>query len=274
MSHVEPILVGRIEVSVICEGWAPLPLAEEAPGRTVDWDDARRRHPWAFTDGYAWPWHVHAFVVRTPEGVVLVDCGVGGFGPYAPWAQEHPDPWSGLDPPSVDHLVLTHLHADHAGGSVLDRAPRFPNATYHVHPGDWTFFAGMDDEEEYVARQALEVVAAAGGLDLRPLDREIAPGVTVRHAPGHTPGHRCVVVSDGGESVLLTGDLLHTPTSGEHPMWPSSHDVDPQLGTASRQMLLWLATTRGWRIGVSHFAEPFGRLDADGWHRSSEEVRA
>ncbi len=119
-----------------------------------------------------------------------------------------------------------------------------------------------------MARRALEVVSAAGGLDLEPLDHEIVPGVTVRHAPGHTPGHRGVVVRDGDETLVLCGDLLHTPVSAEHPLWPSSHDVDPHLGTASRQMLLWLASSRGWRIGISHFAEPFGRLDAEGWHRS------
>jgi glyoxylase-like metal-dependent hydrolase (beta-lactamase superfamily II) len=267
MSHVEPIQVGRIQVEVVCEGWAPLALADECPGQTVDWSGERERHPWAFAGDGAWPWHVHAFVVRTFGGVVLVDTGVGAFGPYSPWAQEQPDAWSGIDASAVDHVVLTHLHADHAGGSVAGGSPRVPNATHHLHPGDWTFFAGLDDADEYAARHALEVVAAGSGLDLEPLDHEIVPGVMVRHAPGHTPGHRSVVVRDGDDTLLLTGDLLHTPASAEHPTWPSSHDVDPQLGTASRQMLLWLARTGNWRIAVSHFAEPFGRLDADGWRR-------
>ena len=119
------------------------------------------RHPWAFTDGQRGRGTSTRSSLRTPEGVVLVDSVWGASGRTRRGPQEHPDPWSSLDRGAVDHLVLTHLHADHAGGSVLDRAPRFPNATYHVHPGDWTFFAGVEDDEEYVARQALEVVAVA-----------------------------------------------------------------------------------------------------------------
>jgi glyoxylase-like metal-dependent hydrolase (beta-lactamase superfamily II) len=271
MSHVAGIRIGRVEVEVVCEGWAPLALGDECPGRVVDWDAERARHPWAFADGQpgtpAWRWHVHAFLLRTPDAVVLVDTGVGDFGPYAPWARHEPDAWSGVEPEEIRHVVLTHLHADHSGGSVTTSGPRFPDARYHLHPADWNHFADADDREEYVARQALEAVAAADRLQLQPFDHEIVPGVSLRHAPGHTPGHRSVLVRDDGEALLLTGDLVHTPTSAEHPTWPSSHDVDPQLGSASRRRLLWSAGSEGWTVGVSHFAEPFGSLADGSWHR-------
>ncbi len=57
----EPIRIGRVEVSVVCEGYAPLELSDEMPGAEVDWDAERARYPWAFVGEDAWPWHVHAF---------------------------------------------------------------------------------------------------------------------------------------------------------------------------------------------------------------------
>lgn len=266
MSHVEPVRVGRVEVDVVCEGFAPLPLDEECPGKVVDWGAERAAHPWVFHGDDAWAWHVHAFVVRGPSGVTLVDSGVGAFGPWRPWVTEDPLAWTGIDPTEVRRVVLTHLHADHAGGVVVDGAARFPNATVHVHPGDWIAFADAV-EEDYVARSALGVVRAAGALDLDGTDRAIAPGIEVRHTPGHTPGHRSVLVRDGDDALLITGDLLHMPIQASHPSWPSSHDEDPRLGAASRQLTLWRASTAGWRVAVNHFAVPFGRVHADGWRR-------
>jgi len=264
VSHIEPFRVGRVEVEVVCEGFAPLPIDDECPGQGVDWGAERARHPWSFHGDLAWPWHVHAFVLRTPAGIAVVDTGVGGFGPYRPWAEHDPAAWGRVDLAEVRHVVLTHLHADHAGGAMAGAAARFPNATYHVHPSDWAFFAGTDDED-YVARAAMVPLEAAGRLDLAPFDHEVTPGVEVRHSPGHTPGHRSVVVRDAGEALLLTGDLLHLPVQAAHPEWPSSHDVDPALGAASRQLLLFLARHEGWRVGVSHFARPFGTATEHGW---------
>jgi glyoxylase-like metal-dependent hydrolase (beta-lactamase superfamily II) len=262
VSHVRPAAVGRIEVSVICEGFAPLPLADECPGQHPDWGVERRRFPWAFTGTEAWAWHVHAFLVRTPTATVLVDAGVGAFGPWRPWAESHADAWETVDARAIDHVILTHLHADHAGGTVRDGAPRFSNAAYHVHPGDWAAFEGVDD---YVARDAMTGLDASGALNLQALDHEVVDGVAVIHTPGHTPGHRSVLIHNGDEALLITGDLLHLPIQIAHPVWVSDHDMDGLLGVASRRLLLWQARRDRWTVAVSHFASPFGTVGPDGW---------
>jgi glyoxylase-like metal-dependent hydrolase (beta-lactamase superfamily II) len=266
MSHVPTVRVGRIEVRTICEGFAPVALSEELPGVAVDWAAERHRHPWAFVDGAdAWPWHVHAFVVTTPAGVVVIDTGLGPFPPYRPWDEHHDDAWGEVDADEVRHVVLTHLHSDHAGGAVPQADPRFANAVHTVHPADWAYFSDRDQEEEYTARRRMQVLEERGALDLRPLDHDVVPGVYVRHTPGHTPGHRSVVVSDGDETLLLTGDLLHLPVQAVHAWDASSHDVDPLMGAGSRRLLLFDARDRGWRVGAGHFARPFGRVTEDGW---------
>jgi len=75
----EPFTLGSFEVVPLCDGWAPLPLSDEMPGRDFDWNEERRRFPWAFPsdDANSWAWHVHSFLLRHPDGLVLIDTGIG-----------------------------------------------------------------------------------------------------------------------------------------------------------------------------------------------------
>jgi len=104
-----------------------------------------------------------------------------------------------------------------------------------------------------------------GMVDLAEEDREVWPGVRVVHAPGHTPGHRSVVLDDGDRSMLFTGDLLHTPLQIVAPEHPSNHDVDADEACRSRVNLVGRALAEGWIVAVSHFARPFGRVGPSGW---------
>ncbi len=269
MTHVEPLRMGDVGIAVACYGFAPLDLADECPGHDVDWQAERARHAWAFLDGRSWPWHVHAFVATGPWGTAVIDTGVGSYPPYRPWATgsglaaEEAFDEVGSDPGDVGLVVLSHLHADHAGGAWAGESPRFPNARYVVHEADVAFFA--DGHEPYAAVREARLLRDLGMLDTDPDDREVAPGLRVIHTPGHTPGHRSVVLDAGEATVLITGDLLHLPIQARHPSWPSSHDEDPERGAASRAAALGLAAEDSWLVGVPHFARPFGRIDDGGW---------
>ena len=266
------IRVGRIDVVPLCDGWAPLPLHDECPGHEVDWDAERERFPWAFAGRDSWAWHVHAFLLRMRGGPVLIDTGIGHLGraPYDVAGRIDLEMQAvGSDPADVVTVVYTHLHADHAGGACRpDGEPRLPNARHVVHPADWAFFGASSDEEDFEGRTAMSRLEAGGMIDLDPEDRSVASGVRVLHAPGHTPGHRSVLLDDGGETMLFTGDLLHVTPQVAHPEWPSDHDVDPTSACRSREALLRRASEGGWHVAVSHFGHPFGVVNSDGWTSS------
>jgi glyoxylase-like metal-dependent hydrolase (beta-lactamase superfamily II) len=267
----EPFTLGSFVVVPLCDGWAPLPLSDEMPGLEVDWDRERERFPWAFPPGDAssWAWHVHSFLLRHPDGLVLIDTGIGHLGrpPYEVDGRLDEElRAAGAVPEEVSHVVLTHLHADHSGGACMpDGSPRFPNARYHVHPEDWSFFGAHRTPDDFTGRFAMAPLEELGMLDLDPSDHDVVGDVYLRHAPGHTPGHRVVQLDDGNDTLLLAGDLLHVPPQVTHPSSPSDHDEDADLGTRERTRLLAIAEAEGWNVGVSHFARSFGRVGADGW---------
>lgn len=270
MPH-EPFTLGSFQLVPLCDGWAPLPLDDEAPGHEVDWDAQRSRFPWAFPvdDTSSWAWHVHAFLLRHPSGVVLIDTGIGDFRrpPFDVDGRIDEELAAvGVSPGDVSNVVLTHLHGDHAGAACLaDGTPRFPNARYHVHPEDWSFFATHRTPEDFTGRFAMAGLEGLGALDLDPSDHEVVPGVTLRLAPGHTPGHRVVELRDGADTLLVVGDLLHTPPQVAHPGWVSNHDEDPELAAQHRATWIGVARREGWTVCVSHFGRPFGHVKSDGW---------
>ena len=260
------IHVGRFEVVPLLDGWAPLPLAEEMPGRTIAWDDERRRFPWAFPEEGTWAWYVRCFLVRDGKVELLVDTGIGHLGrrPYdvAGRLDASLDD-AGTGPDRIAHVIHTHLHADHAGGACRpDGSPRFENATYHVHDADWRYFSTATSDEDFGGRTTMTPLE--GQLSITSDDRAIVPGVRVVHTPGHTPGHRSVMIGHD-EVLLVPGDLVHHPVQVAHPGWGSSHDEDEMLGVASRRITLFRARQRNWRVAVTHFARPFGRVGEDGW---------
>ena len=143
----------------------------------MDWDAERARYPWGYHGIDAWAWHVHAFVLEGPDTVVVVDTGAGPFGPYRPWEHWNADAWHGESLADVRHVVLTHLHADHAGGiEAAELEPRFPNAAYHLHPADLRFFEEAH-EDAYVAIRPAERLESLGVLRVADANHDIAPGV-------------------------------------------------------------------------------------------------
>lgn len=208
---------------------------------------------------------IGCFLVRSGERLVLVDAGVGPVHDETFDGGRLLDALAavGVGPADLDLVVCSHLHLDHCGW-LIDRhaQPVFPSATVAVGAGDWRHF--VEDEVGFMRRSirvGLLSLAEAGGTQLLEGDAELAPGLTVTAAPGHTPGHACVVLSSGTERLLLLGDAIHCPVQLEETDWRVIADVDSDLAARTRARLWQELEGDGVRGSGAHFPGlRFGRV--------------
>jgi glyoxylase-like metal-dependent hydrolase (beta-lactamase superfamily II) len=102
-------------------------------------------------------------------------------------------------------------------------------------------------------------------LELAESEVEVAPGVRLITAPGHTPGHMCVALTSHSEMAVYTGDMFHHPSQIEHPEWSPLFDVLPELSAETRRAMFERARREGFPLLTAHLPTPgIARLPAGG----------
>jgi glyoxylase-like metal-dependent hydrolase (beta-lactamase superfamily II) len=173
---------------------------------------------------------------------------------------------AGVDPASIDLVILSHYHGDHMNGLIrADNALAFPNAEILVPEVEHKFW--MDDGEmsraasprvEATFKNARRVMTADVRKRVRPYawGQEIMSGVTAIATPGHTPGHTSHDVSTGAKSGYLQADVTHAPFHfPRNPGWHFMLDVDPVAAEATRRKVYDMLAAD--RMMVQGFHYPF-----------------
>jgi N-acyl homoserine lactone hydrolase len=230
-----------------------------------------------------------AFLIRHPSaGLILVDTGLHPSVTAKPsenmgralarFARPRLEPGrdvpaqlrgKGLDAKDVRVVVMTHLHFDHASG-----VSEFPNATFVVTEPEWTA-ATMDRRPllrgyrpaqfDYVfeyrtlsyAGRAIASYASFG----RTFDLFGDGSVRLAFAPGHTPGHQCVIARLAKRDFVIAGDAVYTVRQLEGGPEPA-RPVDPHTWKRSLQELqLFRREYPDALIVPSHDRELWQRLD-------------
>jgi glyoxylase-like metal-dependent hydrolase (beta-lactamase superfamily II) len=238
-------------------------VTEVAALRDADGTFASLRDAFGVDDDTAWQLPFYSYLVRVAGHTVVVDTGVGppsGDDPFLPERQGRlPAELArvGVDRPDVGLVVLTHLHVDHVGWNMSHGEPFFPNARYVAHRADFDWITAARPDRPYVRDNVLGL-AASGVLELVDGPVELLPGVELRPAPGHTPGH-CVV--EAGEVTLL-GDLAVHELQLADPGLAYVAEEDPAASAELRRQLLPGFAESGRLLGLGHLG--LGRVAPSG----------
>ncbi|MGJ0528658.1 MBL fold metallo-hydrolase [Burkholderia gladioli] len=216
--------------------------------------------------------HINCYLIRTAAHTILVDAGAGGIRQWGGRLRSNLL-LAGIDPSSIDTILLTHAHPDHVGGLVdTTGQASFPNAELVVHRRELEFW--RDDgklslaserarSNFLIARQAFTAYQDR----LRAFDSaNVLPGIRAMPLPGHTDGHTGYLLESHDGGVLVWGDIVHFPhIQIERPDVSIAFDQDPCMAANTRSRLLDMVSSERLLIAGMHLGEAgFARIERSG----------
>ena len=204
---------------------------------------------------------MHAVLVETGDGLVLIDAG---FGPELP--EVLADRYElkreknlmdmlhemGHAAEDVTHVILSHLDADHVGWAL--NPPSFPNATIYVQEDALEEARYMPEGDgRRAAVPALERGAEEGWCELQRGSGEVVPGIRLEVRAGHSAGHQIAWIAD---AALYTADLAPAKI-WLNPDLISGGDTDPEAARRNRIEVLEEAESRNAPVILYHEPDDF-----------------
>jgi len=156
------------------------------------------------------------WVARNGSHTIVIDTGFDALAAQRRGRELLREPSEGLrllgvDCAQVEHVIITHLHYDHAGN-----LPHFPRARFHLQQREMAFATGRHMAQPFFAHAydiecVLSMVRLVYGarVQFHDGDAEIVPGITVHHVGGHTLGLQVVRVYTRIGWVVLASDAAH-----------------------------------------------------------------
>lgn len=180
--------------------------------------EARRAEHFIGGDPHDGPMAMDYFVwvAISPERTILVDLGFSAESAAKRMRTFLGCPIDALrsldvDPSSIKDVVLTHLHYDHAGNSEL-----LPEAQFHLQEAEMHFATGRNIRYRYFAHGfdpddicAMVRLNFARRMRLYDGPFELAAGISLIPAPGHSAGQQVVRVHTQRGFVVLASDATH-----------------------------------------------------------------
>lgn len=275
-------LIGAVRVTRVHE----TVLVEDARSWFPDFDaEALAPHlPWLAPRHYDPPtgrilMPVQSWVLRDGRRTILVDtcCGnhkdrlgiPGMHGLDTPYLERLAA--AGVRPEAVDFVLCTHLHLDHVGWNtrLADGrwVPTFPNARYVFSRAEFDKLADprAGALDRLIFQDSVAPLLEAGQVLLVEGEHNLEDLLTIRPAPGHSPGHVRIELASDGALGVFSGDIIHSPIQAPFWRWSTRFCEDPAQAARTRGDLLAFCAETGALLLPGHFNhDPVARVRVAG----------
>jgi glyoxylase-like metal-dependent hydrolase (beta-lactamase superfamily II) len=266
--------VGSIEATAVYDGIWRKPH-DPAFITNVSVDDTKAALAKAGLTTDFMPIPLTVLVLKTGDKRIMVDAG-SGVGQWQANATHLPANMkaAGIDRSQISTILISHFHPDHVWG-LMERgtnAAVFPEAELVVNSAEYKFWTepGRFEQLPEGRRQAGERIADVFPTwnNWRPVETgtEVAPGIQILEAYGHTPGHSVFLVTSGSDQLMVSNDTMYVPALlAPHPEWQGAYDQDGPMAVTTRRKIIDCVIADRMMICGAHFPFPgLGTFVKDG----------
>ena len=214
-------------------------------------------------------WALRCLLIEDEGKLILVDNGIGDkqdakfFSHYYLHGDETLDSSLnkyGFHRDDITDVILSHLHFDHCGGSIIKEngklVPAFKNATYWSNERHWKWATEPNDREKasFLPENILPI-KDSGQLKMVPMPdwntSDFNDTITIRFVNGHTDAMMLPQITYKDKTVVFMADLL--PAAAHIPLpYIMAYDMFPLTTLQEKKTFLHEAVEGNYILFFEH----------------------
>lgn len=211
-------------------------------------------------------WAMRCLLIEEGNRLVLIDNGIGNkqddkfFSHYYLHGDDTLDQSlakHGFHRKDITDVILTHLHFDHCGGSIVREndqlVPAFENATYWSNQRHWKWATEPNEREKAsFLKDNILPIKQSGQLKFIENSAEDFPSfLQIRQAFGHTDAMMLPQFNYKGKTILFMADLL--PSAAHVPLpYVMGYDMFPLTTLQEKRSFLSEAQENEYILFFEH----------------------
>jgi len=209
-------------------------------------------------------WAMRCLLIEDGNRLILVDNGIGDkqdakfMGHYYLHGDDSLDKslqQRGFTRDDITDVLLTHLHFDHCGGSIIRQGerlvPAFKNARYWSNEDHWAWATQPNDREKAsFLKENILPIKESGQLVFIETP-EFAENISLRFVHGHTQAMMLPQIVYKGKTIVFMADLL--PSVAHIPLpYIMAYDMFPLTTLQEKKSFLTEASGNNYILFFEH----------------------
>ncbi|ULQ56385.1 MBL fold metallo-hydrolase [Flavihumibacter rivuli] len=217
-------------------------------------------------------WAMRCLLIQDGNRLILVDNGIGDkqdakfFSHYYLHGEDSLDKSlarHGFHRNDITDVILTHLHFDHCGGSIIRQGdklvPAFPNAVFWSNDRHWNWAVNPNDREKAsFLKDNIQPIQESGQLQFIPTPENgiarFSDTIQLRFVYGHTDAMMLPQLTFKDRTIVYMADLL--PSTAHIPVpYVMAYDMFPLTTLNEKKSFLKEAQENNYILYFEHDAK-------------------